>query len=421
LYPAPGRFSDLRSGFEQLAGIEGDADRSRYRARGMRPPPPLLAALLAVMALAAGCGEGDGNPIEAQLKEETAARSVLGFPALATKNTTRVGGEDEIADAAAVAHAVYPAEGTPRPDLLTLVDAGDWQAGIAAAALMAPPLRAPVLLTDGPDIPDATAEAVKTLGPTGSKEAGGAQVLRIGRAGAPDGVRATSTSAGSPAEEAAAIDAFNTKAAGQPSENVMIVSAADPQYAMPAAAWAAKSGDAVLYVDRDTVPPATQKAIREHQQPGIYVLGPEQVISKKVERALQKYGGVKRIKAQTPVEFAIAFARYTDGSFGWGVTDPGHGVVFANAGRTQDATAGAPLSGTGKYGPLLLLESPVGIPPPVDEYLLDIQPGYRFDPVRGVYNHAWLMGDESAISLATQAKIDSLLEIVPVRRQGKSS
>ncbi len=254
---------------------------------------------------------------------------------------------------------------------------------------------------------------MKTLAPTGSKEAGGAQVLRIGTAGAPKGVRATSINAGSPAEEAAAIDAFNTKAAGQPSENVMIVSAADPQYAMPAAAWAAKSGDAVLYVDRDTIPAATQKAIREHQQPGIYVLGPEQVISKKVERALQKFGGVKRIKAQTPVEFAIAFARYTDGSFGWGVTDPGHGIVFANAGRTQDATAGAPLSGSGKYGPLLLLESPVGIPPPVDEYLLDIQPGYRFDPVRGVYNHAWLMGDESAISLATQAKIDSLLEIVP--------
>jgi hypothetical protein len=387
----------------------------------MRPLPPLLAVLLAAMALAVGCGDGDSNPIEAQLKDETAARSVLGFPALATKNTTRVGGEDETADAAAVAHAVYPVEGTPHPELLTLVDAGDWQAGIAAAALMAPPVRAPVLLTDGPDIPEATKQAVETLAPTGSKEAGNAQVLRIGSAGAPGGVRATSINSGTPAEEAAAIDGFNTKAAGQPSENVMIVSAADPQYAMPAAAWAAKSGDAVLFVDKDSIPSATVKAIREHQQPGIYVLGPEQVVSKKVQRGLGKFGQVKRIKAQTPVEFAVAFARYTDGSFGWGVTDPGHGIVVANAGRTQDATAGAPLSGTGKYGPLLLLDSPAVVPAPVEEYLLDIQPGYRFDPVRGVYNHAWLMGDEAAISLATQAKIDSLLEIVPVRRQGKSS
>jgi len=90
-------------------------------------------------------------------------------------------------------------------------------------------------------------------------------------------------------------------------------------------------------------------------------------------------------------------------------------MVFANAGRTQDAAAGAPLSGTGKYGPLLLLDSPASVPAAVQEYLLDIQPGYRFDPVRGVYNHAWLMGDESAISVDLQARIDQLMEIVHVK------
>ena len=35
--------------------------------------------------------------------------------------------------------------------------------------------------------------------------------------------------------------------------------------------------------------------------------------------------------------------------------------------------------------------------------------------MRGVYNHAWIMGDESAISLAVQARIDELSEIVRVR------
>jgi hypothetical protein len=48
------------------------------------------------------------------------------------------------------------------------------------------------------------------------------------------------------------------------------------------------------------------------------------------------------------------------------------------------------------------------------QYLLDIQPGYERDPVRGVYNHGWLIGDEQAISVEDQARIDSLLEIVPV-------
>ena len=45
-----------------------------------------------------------------------------------------------------------------------------------------------------------------------------------------------------------------------------------------------------------------------------------------------------------------------------------------------------------------------------------MQPGYRKDPVRGVYNHGWLIGDEQAISAAVQARLDSMLEIAPVRR-----
>jgi hypothetical protein len=48
------------------------------------------------------------------------------------------------------------------------------------------------------------------------------------------------------------------------------------------------------------------------------------------------------------------------------------------------------------------------------QFLLDIQPGYEDDPVRGVYNHAWLIGDEQAITLDAQSRIDALLEISPV-------
>jgi hypothetical protein len=102
-----------------------------------------------------------------------------------------------------------------------------------------------------------------------------------------------------------------------------------------------------------------------------------------------------------------------DGRFGWGVVDPGHGLVFANASRPLDAAAAAPLSATGTYGPLLLVEGD-RLPRELVQYLLDIQPGYERDPVRGVYNHGWLIGDEDAISVADQSRIDSLLEIVPV-------
>ena len=79
------------------------------------------------------------------------------------------------------------------------------------------------------------------------------------------------------------------------------------------------------------------------------------------------------------------------------------------------AAAAAPLSASGTYGPLLLLDDPRTLPRPLAGYLLDLQPGYRRDPVRGVYNHGWLIGDEGAISTRVQARIDSALEIAPVQ------
>ena len=115
---------------------------------------------------------------------------------------------------------------------------------------------------------------------------------------------------------------------------------------------------------------------------------------------------------------AIAVARFADGAFGWGIHEPGHGLVFANASQPLDAPAAALLSASGDFGPLLLLESPGGrasIPPVLVHYLSDIKPAYspQVPPVRGVYNHGWLIGDERAISAVTQAEIDTLLEISP--------
>ncbi len=383
-----------------------------------RRPGRVAALTLVPIAIALGAGScgGGNNPVEVQLKEETAAETVLGFPALATKNTTRVGGEDPLADAAGTASAAYPGKtrGT-RPQAVTLVDQGDWRAGIAAAALMAPPLRAPILLTDGGDLPTATSTALDTLAPTGARAAGGAQAIEVGDARAPDKLRSRRVSGDDPFKLAAAIDALMTDVRERPSPNVVIASADDPEFSMPAAAWAAKSGDSVLFVKRDQVPKATRQALRRHERPGIYVLGPESAVSRAVEVSLRKLGQVKRVSGRTPVDNAIAFARYTDGSFGWGVRDPGHGLVFANTDRPLDAAAGAAMSGSGTYGPLLLLDKSDSMPRRLESYLLDIQPGYRFDPVRGVYNHAWLLGDESAISVDLQARIDQLLEIVRVR------
>jgi hypothetical protein len=363
-----------------------------------------------------GCGGGvEDNPIQVRVRGEDAPGVVLGFPVLATKNTTRVAGKEPVADAAAVATAVFPASTRrQRPPAVALVSKNDAQAGIAAAVMMAPPLRAPVLLTDGDDIPEATSDALGALRPPGSLLVGRAQAFRVGDAGAPEGLRSERISGKTPFELAAAVDAFVSRAAGRPSTNVVVATAEDPRFAMPAAGWAAKSGDSVLFVRKKALPAATRRAIIRHRRPGIYVLGPEQVISDSVIRRLRRLGTVKRIAGKDPVENAIAFARFSDGSFGWGARDPGHGLVIANWKRPLDAAAAAALSSSGTYGPLLLTDSANRLPTALRRYLLDIQPGYQTDPVRGVYNHAWLMGDESALSAGVQTKIDELTEIVRV-------
>jgi hypothetical protein len=393
----------------------------------------VLAAVLLLCLLLSGCLGGGGSddnpspqeraekgtPVLGQSGDEEPAGPALGFPVFATKNTTRVGGADPVADAAAVAQAVFPSRSEDtRPQAVVLVDQDDWRAGIAASQLSAPPLRAPILFTEGKDLPSATSDALDKLQPTGARRAGGAQVIRIGDVAEPDGIKATDIPSGNPPATARAIDKLQAAAAREPSKAVVVASADRPDFAMPAAGWAAKSGDPVLWTGRDKLPPETRAAIQAHGKPRIYVLGPEDVISEGVVTELRKLGTVKRISGPDPVTNAIAFSRFSDAGFGWGVTDPGHGFVFASTARTLDAAAGAPLSSAGKFGPLLLLTEAQALPQAVQDYLLDVQPGYDKDPVRGVYNHGWLMGDEAAISADVQSRIDTLLEIQPVDTGG---
>jgi hypothetical protein len=393
----------------------------------------LLTAALIALLLVAGCGgggDGDGGesdgggtgpteqaPVLGQEGDDEGAASDLGIPAFATRNTTRVGGADAIADAAAIAQAIYPSrDRDTRPQALAFVDAADWRVAVSAAQLMAAPIRAPMLFTEDGGLPGASEQALGRLIPTGAKEAGGAQVIRIGDAAVAEGYKTTPVAGTDHAALAQAIDRLQIAAAGKPSPAVVVASSEQPGFAMPAAGWAAKSGDPVLWVTRDAVPAPTRAAISAHKRPRIYVLGPEAAVSKKVLAQLDELGDARRVGAGDPVANAIAFARFSDGSFGWNVVDPGHGLVFANTQRPLDAAAAAPLSGSGTYGPLLLLTAANALPAPLQDYLLDIQPGYDKDPVRGVYNHGWMIGDEDAISVDVQARIDTLLEIQPIDR-----
>jgi hypothetical protein len=342
----------------------------------------------------------------------------LGFPLVATRNTTRVGGADPTVDAAAVALATHPpAPGAPPIEAAVVV--GDWQSGVAASVLAGPPLRAPILVGASGQVPQPTADAIAKLKPRGGSGPDDVAVYTVGDADAPSDLQSEAIAGSSPAESANAVDQLRGKLLKSEPAHILVVSSDEPAYAMPAAAWAARSGDPVLFTGRDDVPDATLEALRRHRGAPVYVLGPESVVSDEAVRKLERASpGVIRIGEEGPVENAIAFATFVptgdDSSFGWNINDPGHGLVLANTDRPLDAAASATLSASGTWGPLLVTDSPGALPPELRSFLLDIKPGFEDDPTRAVYNHVWLIGDTSAIGAKVQADIDELAEVTEV-------
>jgi hypothetical protein len=377
-------------------------------------------ALLACAGALAGCSIGNNSNQPPQLGAKSGdsnAAAKLGFPASATRNTIRVGGGDAASDAAGVASAVYPATGNnSRPTAVVLVDEANWQDAISASVLAGSPISAPMMLTSGGDVPAVTQVTLGHLQPKGSDLSKGAQVIRIGKGtGRPEGFKTALIEGADPYERAAAIDRFHSAARGKPSTDVLVVSGEKPEWSMPAAAWGARSGDAILPVKHDSVPPPIAKALREHSKPNIYVLGPNKAVGPRALAQLGRIGTVRRIQGPTPVQNAIAFARYQRGGFGWGVVVPGYNFTVASTTRPGDSAAAASLATRGVFAPLLLTDSAAALPKELESYLLSVQPGFEGDPGQAVYNRIWLLGDDKTISVKEQGRMDEISELVPVQ------
>ncbi len=298
---------------------------------------------------------------------------------------------------------------------MTLVGEDDWQGAIAAAVLMASPLRAPLLISSSDGAPDPTSEALSALDPQGDSSTAGAGAFAIGDVAVPDGAKATKVAAGPGAVEAAAIAKLRDRLFGSPPAHVVIAPSSDPELAAPAAAWAARSGDPVLFAGTDELPAATETALKRHTGLPIFVLGPPSAISSGVLHEIAKIDKrVKRVSGKNPVANAIAFARYGDGDFGWNVNDPGHGFVLARSDAAIEAAVAAPLSASGTWGPLLLTDSAAKVPAELRSYFLDVKPGYTTDPTRAFYNHVWVIGDQEAIDVNQQAEVNGLAELAKI-------
>ena len=419
--------------------VPGPETAPEPKAKKAEPKPlaPKLLAALVVLALAfivvavigsSGGGEdsstsGGSAPAPATTDDSgdeapsPQVAEALAFPAFATNNTTRIGGSDPVSNAAGAALAVFPSTtAAQQPAAVTLVGEEDWAGAIAASVLMAAPVRSPILFSTPDGLPEDSEEALAALGPQGSKATGGASLFAIGSVSLPDDAgKVTRVDAGDPTATAAQIATLRDRLFGKPPAHILVASSSSPDYAMPAAAWAARSGDPVLYADGKKLPPATTAALKAHAKVPVYVLGPPSVISAAVVKEIGKVAKrVERVAGKDPVASALALARYRDGSFGWNVNDPGHGFVLVNSDSPADAAAAAPLSASGTWGPLLLTNDPARLPAKVRSYFLDVKPGYTTDPTRAFYNRVWVIGDQEAISVAQQAEVNELAELTKI-------
>ena len=221
-----------------------------------------------------------------------------------------------------------------------------------------------------------------------------------------------------PYERAAADRPLLLGGKGRPSKNVVVASGEQAEYAMPAAAWAARSGDAVLLDARRTLCRApTRKALREHEKPNIYVLGPEKVISPEVaDAARQARQGDAASRARRPVENAIAFARYEQGGFGWGVTVPGYNFTLANT------DAPARRRGRGGARPRTACSrrccSPTDaepLPRALESYFLTCSPASRTTPARPSTTACGSSATTRRSRCDQQARLDQITELMPVQ------
>ncbi|PEC20320.1 ArsR family transcriptional regulator [Bacillus cereus] len=342
------------------------------------------------------------------------------------KNVTRLNTNDPLKMAVLTSQTIWPATHKEnQPGAVILVPVSDWQLGIASADLIHHPNNGPILFIEKEKVPEMTLKEIKRLNPLGTKD--GAQIMVMGDVGAASldqlkDYKVKQIKETDPATFAKDVDQEYADITGSYPNSVIIGSSEEEGrlYTTPAVNWISHMPEPLLYVEKNKVPDSTIEALKMRKdKANIYVLGPEKIISKEVEKELSKYGKVTRISGKTPTENSIAFAKFKDEKtkFGWGFTKPGHGVSFVSSATPDLAVAGAPFSHMGKHAPVVLLEEGK-VSQPVYDFLATIQPKFKDDPTIGPYNHGFLLGNTENISFETQGILDERLEIVQESGKG---
>ncbi|WP_143030656.1 cell wall-binding repeat-containing protein [Thalassobacillus cyri] len=354
----------------------------------------------------------------ASIPKKNNERATENLKYFSSKNITRLDESDPVELAVMTSQLIWPAtheESRPGAIILSAVDS--WQLTLASADLIHHPNNGPILLIDNDSIPQATLDEINRLQPKGNSE--GTQVKVMGNVSEKvleslEDYKIDQITDDNPASFAAEIDRFYAEVSGELPENVIIVSSDDKakDYSIIATYWIAHMPEPVLFVTEEEIPESTKEAIKKRENPTMYILGPSSVVSRQVEEELKELGKVKRIEGENPSEASIAFTQFKDeeSGFGWGITDPGHGLSFVSSETPNFALVTAPLAHLGKHAPLLFLDKGE-MSENMGRYLAKVKPTFEKSPMEGPYNHGFIIGSLGDISYSLQGIIDNKLEI----------
>jgi len=351
------------------------------------------------------------------------------------KNAARVGGASDAETIPLILQTAFPATRKENRPGVVITVADDWRAALAATPLIARPVNA-ALVESSADA-GLQREVERLRAPVDSTQTvpspalGGTTTPEPTPTQAAPASPATEQLTGNdPATIAAGVDGRLATAVGNPSENVMVVSAdADYRWALPAGAYAARTGTPLLFVTKDGVPPATDAALkRRNSQARIFVLGPNEAVPAGVFDQLKQYGAVTRIEGGNYFENAVRFAEFRDeaAGFGWGHTGRGArqwatvNSIVVNGDRWQDGVFASHLARAGKSGPLLFVERD-RLPAVVDNHLWRQRPAFSNTPAEGPFNHVWVVGGFDRIAYGVQAWADYSQEIEQYMTLGDSA
>jgi hypothetical protein len=341
---------------------------------------------------------------------------------LMTKNSTRLNTSDAAAASILTSQMIWPStHKNSQPGTVILIPEDNWQIGLAAIDLIHHPNNGPVMYYNEKGISENVMNEIKRLNPKGNVNK--TQIMVMGDA--PDsvtqqlqGYAIQEVKGSSPEDFAAEIDQTYAEVTDNKyPDSIIIVSSEEKAkpYSLLAANWIAHMPEPILYVNDKGIPEETKKALEKRDgKANLYLLGAKEAITDEVAKELKAYGNVTRMKGNDPVSMSVEFAKFKDKDtgFGWGLTDPGHGVSFISTTTPQLVIPAAPFSHLGKHAPLIWLENGKANKPVVD-FLAEIKPAFKENPQEGPYNHGIIVGDLKAIPYQTQGVLDDALEIVP--------